>query len=257
MRAMAPEPAERFATARQLREALTSCLVELGASSKEHDVTASLAALIESPIEPAPILIAPVPTVEGVPEAIEISAEPSSGIDVALCEVEIIEASGPIHALSGPTRTDDPPVLPALPSRGRPIAPPLAPPAPPPPQAREADPSAPHWSAPGQLFDRVFGGPSGAAPGLLGWRHTPEQPPHDSHRAPLQRAVELFDRGIELRAAGRYGEALDAWERALALAPQNRVYQSNVARLRGQLDEPSRRAPTCRVEWRFPERRPR
>ncbi|HEX3903255.1 MAG TPA: protein kinase [Polyangia bacterium] len=250
MRAMAPEPSERFATARQLREALTRCLVELGASSKEHDVTASLAALIEPPVEPSPILIAPVMDEEGqgVPEAIEISAEPSSGIDVALCEVEIIEASGPIHALSGPTRTDDPPTLPALPSRGRPIAPQQAPPPPAPPQAREADPSAPHWSAPGQLFERVFGGPSGAAPGLLGWRHTPEQPPHDSQRAPLQRAVEMFDRGIELRAAGRYGEALEAWERALALAPQNRVYQSNVARLRGQLDE-LRRAERQLAEW--------
>jgi tetratricopeptide (TPR) repeat protein len=58
----------------------------------------------------------------------------------------------------------------------------------------------------------------------------------------------MFDRGIELRAAGRYGEALEAWERALALAPQNRVYQSNVARLRGQLDE-LRRAERQLAEW--------
>jgi tetratricopeptide (TPR) repeat protein len=124
--------------------------------------------------------------------------------------------------------------VPALPARTRAV---VAPPIPPTPEARRADPSAPHWSLPGQLFDRVFSGPVGTAPGVLGWRRTPEQPPHASHRSPLQRAVELFDRGIELRRAGRYGEALDAWEHAAALAPENHVYQSNVARLRQQLDE--------------------
>ena len=177
-------------------------------------MTASLAALMETP-EPAPIHLA---SVDAVPEAIEMVAEPSSGADVALCEVEIIEASGPIQS-----------TLPA-------------------PQSRRPEPSAPHWSAPGQLFDRVFGGPSGTAPGVLGWRRTPEQPPHDSHRSPLQRAVELFDRGIELRVAGRYGEALQAWERAAALAPENRVYRSNVARLREQLDE-LRRAQRRLADW--------
>ena len=94
----------------------------------------------------------------------------------------------------------------------------------------------------------MFGGPAGTAPGLLGWRRTPEQPPHDSHRSPRQRAVELFDRGIELRVAGRYGEALQAWERAAALAPENRVYRSNVARLREQLDE-LRRAQRRLADW--------
>jgi hypothetical protein len=54
-------------------------------------------------------------------------------------------------------------------------------------------------------------------------------------RAQLDRAVEFFDRGLELRVAGRYGEALDAWERALALAPLNQLYQSHVRRLRAQL----------------------
>jgi eukaryotic-like serine/threonine-protein kinase len=236
MRAMASDPADRFATAREMREALTRCLMALGASNKEHDVTTSLAALIETPDETARILIAPV---EAVPEAIEIAAEPSSGADGALCEVEIIEASGRIHALV------EPPPLPAIPSRARASGPP---PVAPPPQPRAPDPSAPHWSAPGQLFERVFGGPGGAAPGVLGWRRTPEQPPHDSHRAPLQRAVELFDRGIELRVSGRYGEALQAWERAAALAPENRVYQSNVGRLREQLDE-LRRAAHRIAEW--------
>jgi serine/threonine protein kinase len=216
MRAMAADPADRFATARQMRDALNRCLGAPGASNREHDVTASLAALMETP-EPAPIQVA---SVEAVPESIEMVAEPSSGADGALCEVEIIEASGPIQSTS---------TSPA-------------------PQSRRPDPSAPHWSAPGQLFERVFGGPSGTAPGVLGWRRTPEQPPHDSHRSPLQRAVELFDRGIELRVAGRYGEALQAWERAAALAPENRVYRSNVARLREQLDE-LRKAQRRLADW--------
>jgi serine/threonine-protein kinase len=234
MRAMAPEPADRFATARELREALTRCLVALGASTKERDVSASLAALMEAP-DTAPVLVAPR---EAVPEAIDLAADPSSGADVALCEVEIIEASGPIRA-------DAPPPAPAMPARARLL---VAPPLPPPPEPRPADPSAPHWSLPGQLFEHVFGAPSGAAPSVLGWRRTPEQPPHASHGSPLQRAVELFDRGIEMRRAGRYGEALDAWERAAALAPENRVYQSNVARLRQQLDE-LRRAERRLAEW--------
>jgi serine/threonine protein kinase len=239
MRAMAPEPADRFATAREMREALTRCLIALGASTKERDVSASLAALMEAP-DSVPVLIAPR---EAIPEAIDIAADPSSGVEVALCEVEIIEASGPIRA--------DAPPVPAMPARARAV---VAPPIPPPPEARPADPSAPHWSLPGQLFDRVFGGPSGAGTpasahmNVLGWRRTPEQPPDASHRSPLQRAVELFDRGIELRRAGRYGEALDAWERAAALAPENRVYQSNVARLRQQLGE-LRSAERRLAEW--------
>ena len=256
MRAMAADPADRFATARQMREALTRCLDALGASNREHDVTASLAALMETP-EPAPILLAPV---EAVPEAIEIAADPSSGVssgaDVALCEVEIIEASGPIQMSGARTengfaeRPEGPPPLPAIPSRARAN---IAPPSSPPPQSRRADPSAPHWSPPGQLFERVFGGPSGTAPGLLGWRRTPEQPPHDSHRSPLQRAVELFDRGIALRVAGRYGEALEAWERAAALAPENRVYRVE----RRQAARAARRAPPRPAPPRRLEPRPR
>jgi serine/threonine protein kinase len=243
MRAMAPDPADRFATARQMREALTLCLGALGASSsgKEEDVTASLAALMEEPRTPAPVLIA---LADAVPESVDMIAEPSSDVEVALCEVEIIEASGPIQMLSGPTRTEASEV-PAIPGRARTGGPS---PEPPPPEPRKADPSAPHWSLPGQLFERVFGGPSGTAPGLLGWRRTPDQPPHASQRSSGQRAVELFDQGIALRKERRYGEALDAWERAAALAPENRVYRANVARLREQLDE-LRRAERQLADW--------
>ena len=51
-------------------------------------------------------------------------------------------------------------------------------------------------------------------------------------RSARERAVEMFDRGVALRGGGRYGEALDSWEKALALAPDNRIYQANVQRLR-------------------------
>jgi serine/threonine protein kinase len=49
-------------------------------------------------------------------------------------------------------------------------------------------------------------------------------------------AVEHFDRGMRLRLAGRYAEALAAWEHALTLAPSNLLYQSHVHRLRSQLN---------------------
>jgi serine/threonine-protein kinase len=238
MRAMAADPADRFATARQMREALTRGLVALGASTKERDVTATLAALQEEPENTARILA---PPVEAVPEAIDLAADPPSGLDVALSEVEIIEASGPIQMSA------EAPPLPALPSRARAGVVPSAPPAPPP-EARKPDPSAPHWSLPGQLFERVFGGPASAVPAVLGWRRTPDTSPDASHRSPLQRAVELFDKGIELRVAGRYGEALAAWERAAVLAPENHIYRANVDRLRRQLDE-LRRAQRQLAEW--------
>ena len=47
--------------------------------------------------------------------------------------------------------------------------------------------------------------------------------------------MELFDLGIALRAQHRYIEALDAWQQALTLAPENLVYQASVQRLRAQL----------------------
>jgi eukaryotic-like serine/threonine-protein kinase len=237
MKAMAFEPDARFATARELGAALRACLAELGASNKQRDVTASLAALIESPSEtPGPVLFRPAS--EAVPEPIEVLPDATSDVDLALCEVEIIEASGPIAALA------EPPAVPAIPPRAQVAVPPA-----PPRRPRPTDPSLPHWSPPGNLFDRVFGsGPTAAAPGVLGWRRTPDVPPPESQREPLQRAVELFDLGLERRSAGRYGEALEAWERALALAPENRVYQANVGRLRDQLEN-LRQAEHQLADW--------
>jgi tetratricopeptide (TPR) repeat protein len=49
------------------------------------------------------------------------------------------------------------------------------------------------------------------------------------------RAVTFFDLGIALRAQHRDAEALDAWEKALALAPQDPIYKEAVRRLRTEL----------------------
>jgi serine/threonine protein kinase len=221
--ALAPNREDRFATARALGDALLGCLEDYGSAGKEREVTASLAALIEAPEEPPIPVIGP----DGAGAVVHSVTEASSSGEVALCEVEIIEASGPIAA------RPDPPTLPTIPARAEANALALTPP----PRPREPERTAPHWSMPGQLLDRV-----------VGWHRTPEAPPPEIQRAPVQRAVELFDKGIELRGAGRYGQALQAWERALALAPDNQVYRSNVDRLRQQLDE-LRRAQLQLADW--------
>ncbi|MFL5305870.1 MAG: protein kinase domain-containing protein [Polyangia bacterium] len=206
IRATAPDRNDRFATARDLGDALSACLGDLASAGKERDVTASLAALMDGAAEPVPVLIAP-------DSNRRITDTPTSG-GVALCEAEIIEASGPIVA------RPDPPPMPAIPVRAEPAA--VAFTAPPPRS----------W---------------GAAPGVVGWRRAPDTTP-ERPRTGSQHAVELFDKGIELRAAGRYGEALQAWERALALAPDNQVYGANVTRLREQLNE--LRHAQCRIaDW--------
>ncbi|HSS37581.1 MAG TPA: protein kinase [Polyangia bacterium] len=198
IRATAPDRNDRFATARALGDALSDCLGQLTTAGKERDVTASLAALMDGGAEPVPTLIAP-------DSERRASDTPTSG-GVALCEVEIIEASGPIAVRPAP------PPMPSIPVRAEPAALALA--APPPPR---------------------WGAAHSSAPGVVGWRRTPNKP--DVQHAGTQHAVELFDKGMELRAAGRYGEALQAWERALALAPENEVYRANVTRLREQLNE--------------------
>ena len=225
MKATAQNPAERYASARELRAALGACLEQLGGSSKERDVTAALAALLEAPaaaaVEP-PVALAPSPDAEAVPEPIGAESEhtPSDG-DIALCEVEMLEASGPIRKLA------EPPPLPArMTASGLALPRTLstkAPPAPPPIAA--APPPASLFSAPAA--------PSGTA--VRGWRTTAPARTPEAERSARERAVEMFDRGLEMRGAGRYGQALDAWEKALALAPDNRVYQTNVQRLRTEL----------------------
>src|SRR5262245_43811257 len=98
MKATAQNPADRYASARELRAALDLCLEQLGGASKERDVTAALAALLDAPaaapVEPAVALAASLDA-EAVPEPIGADSTadrtPSDG-DIALCEVEMLEA---------------------------------------------------------------------------------------------------------------------------------------------------------------------
>jgi len=54
----------------------------------------------------------------------------------------------------------------------------------------------------------------------------------DRWTTPQQRALESFERGMQLAQDKRYDEALNEWERATELAPDNRTYQFNLRRLR-------------------------
>jgi eukaryotic-like serine/threonine-protein kinase len=181
--ATAHRPEHRFPSAHDLGAALTACLSELGASSKERDVTTALSALLAAETSDAPVsqsTSASDARDDGVPEAIGPADSSSPGI--ALSEREILEASGPLPREAPPSGDETRRVNIALPPEA--FAPPSRP-------------------------------PSGPA----------------SH---------LFDRGIQLRQEGRFEEALAAWESALALAPENRLYDGHVRRLRAQLAARSR-----------------
>jgi predicted hydrocarbon binding protein/tRNA A-37 threonylcarbamoyl transferase component Bud32 len=220
MRATAQNPGDRFASARELKLALAGCLEELGAGSKERDVTAALVTLLEAPPAAAAAAVATAAEAEAVPEPIgviadgEPEAQSGSDADIALCEIEILEASGPIA-----NRNVGPPPVPAA-VRPSPVAPPL------PPVASLVT------SPPVSIF-ATRAVPAGTE--VRGWRTTTRAGSPKADRGARERAVELYDRGLELRTTGRYGEALNAWEKALALAPDNRVYQSSVVRMRGDL----------------------
>ena len=226
IKATAHDPADRFASARELRQALAACLEEVGAEGKERDVTAALAELLEAPAAlEGTLSFAPASEVEAVPQPIGLAGTDDertfSDGDLALCEVEILDVSGPIHKLAEPPQ----PPLRAL----APLAPPRPSVAKPPPARVPAAPLPPPVS--------IFSGRA----------FNPERSACAPERSARERAVELFDRGVALRGAARYGEALDAWEKALALAPDNRIYQANVQRLRGELDRLRAEAPPIDV----------
>ena len=199
-KATAYDPRERFASARQLGAAIARALLQIGAGSKERDVTAALSALLE--IEGLPR------EGEAVPEPVEAANPSDSGGVLALSEVEMLEASGPIRPSDAPTYVPE--------GDTERISLPLPPEAFPP---RPASGPIRHATAP-NLIDAVRNA-AAVEPG----------------RSPLERAVELFDLGIALRAQQRYREALDVWQEALTLAPENLVYQASVQRLRAQLGE--------------------
>jgi serine/threonine-protein kinase len=142
----------------------------------------------------------PAPDREAVPEAVDGNRSDSDRV-LSLSEAEMFEASGPIRKPEAAS-TDVPTRIPDADTEriSLPLPPEAFRPAPPPP-------------------------PPDALRGA----------PRDPGRNPLDRAVELFDLGILLRAQQRYQDALEAWQQALALAPENLVYQASVQRLRAQI----------------------
>jgi eukaryotic-like serine/threonine-protein kinase len=202
-KATARDPRDRFANARELGAALARCLLQVGASSKEQEVTGALSAVLEPDLTQSGATT----EVDGVPLPVEASHP--SDVDMALCEMEIIEASGPIKA----ARATPEPIFGGDTER---ISLPLPPDAFPPPRPDLAPPAP---SAPSANLSAAVA----------------------ARPARQDRAVELFDLGISLRAAHRYQEALAAWEQAATLAPDNAVYRANVTRLREQLRELARR----------------
>ena len=224
MKATAQNPADRFASARELRAALAVCLDASGGASKERDVTAASRSCSRRRRRPTTVSFASAPDGEAVPQPIGGAGDDertSSDAEIALCEVEILEASGPIRKLAEP-----------------------------PPSPRGARrPAGAAEAIAGQCAARADAARRGAAsPPVSILRRRPRRRErrcaaagrrrrhdHPSQRSTRERAVALFDRGLELRRGGRYGEALDAWEKALALAPDNRIYQANVQRLRMEL----------------------
>jgi serine/threonine protein kinase len=230
-KATAQNPDDRFASARELGAALATCLRELGASSRERDVTDALSAVLEA--TPGPVPLAPhAPEPEAVPEAIGEGS--TSHPELALSEREILEASGPLPLLptSDTRRVSLPVPIEAFPS---------PPPANTIPATEEAAPTAAIFDQAGlpagtihaNLVDAIRGATARGGTSVVGWRTT--SPAAPERQASLEPGVELFDLGIKLRAEGRYEEALESWEKALALAPGNRLYQSHLQRLRAQL----------------------
>jgi serine/threonine protein kinase len=195
-KATAHDPRERFASARQLSAAIARALLQIGAASKEYEVTAALSLVLDPEGRPEPSR-----DLEAVPRPVggAIESADSDSI-VALSEMEMLEASGPIEKSGVPF-----------------IAP-------------EAETERVSLPLPADAFP-----PPGAVNLSDAVRSVVADDTESSARGPEERAVELFDLGIALRAQRRYAEALEAWQKALALTPANRVYQANVKRLREQL----------------------
>ena len=130
IKATAPAPDDRFASARELRQALAACLEEVGGAGKERDVTAALAELLEAPAALERTLsFAPASEAEAVPEPIGVAgtdddAQTSSDGDIALCEIGILDVSGPIRKLAEPPQPQPPLPRPpaAMPPAARPPA---------------------------------------------------------------------------------------------------------------------------------------
>jgi serine/threonine protein kinase len=200
-KATANDPRDRFSSARQLGSAIARALLQIGAASKEREVTGALSELLQAEAD-----LLSTGEREAIPQLVGAGSEPDTDEMLALSEMEMLEASGPIR------KTDVP--MPIPDAQTERISLPL------PPEAFRPSTGTPSpiASTAANMSDAVR---NAAAAG--------------SDRNPLERAVVMFDLGIALRAQHRYAEALEAWEQALELAPDNLVYQANVKRLRAQL----------------------
>src|SRR5499427_3069413 len=101
-KATARDPRERFASARQLGAAIARALLQVGASSREHEVTGALSAVLEGVAESLRQEEA-----EAVPLLIGSSDRSDSSGALALSEVEMLEASGPIRRPEVPERAPE------------------------------------------------------------------------------------------------------------------------------------------------------
>ena len=99
-KATAHDPRERFSSAHQLGAAIARSLLQIGASSKEREVTGALSALLEGEGGGTPGA-----ELEAVPRAVAGGHPDSDGV-LAVSEKEMLEASGPIR------RTDVPGYVP-------------------------------------------------------------------------------------------------------------------------------------------------
>src|SRR5262252_8599890 len=101
-KATARDPRERFASARQLGAAIARALLQVGGSSREHEVTGALSAVLEGVAESLRQEEA-----EAVPLLIGSSDRSDSSGALALSEVEMLEVSGPIRRPEVPERAPE------------------------------------------------------------------------------------------------------------------------------------------------------
>ena len=164
-KATAHDPRDRFASAQQLGAAIARSLLQIGASSKEREVTGALSSLLDGEGGGTPRA-----DVEAVPHAVDAATAADSDGVLAVSEREMLEASGPIR------RSDVPALRSGRGHRAHQPAPsPRGVPAAPRGLGRVPTP-APQTS--GNLTDAV--------------RTAAARRPD---RNPLERAVELFDLG--------------------------------------------------------------
>jgi serine/threonine protein kinase len=101
-------------------------------------------------------------------------------------------------------------------------------------------PSVPGWfdiarpeTQGGKVLDRVD------RPSLVEDVRASDETANQRRRVPLPEAVRCFDRGLSLLQDKLFAAALEEWERAAVLDPDNRMYQVNLKRLRQRVSNPT------------------